>query len=434
MEGDLSLFISIFLFFVSLLISSIFSVVKIVFSSFVSTSLPSDDEYKRYLVEKTETILENRTLFDNTVAFGRIFFNICCSLFSFLAVNLLSPYLYLYQKVLISLLITLIFLTLIAYNISRALAKCFFRNIFFVCYYIYKIFVWLFFPPVSLFIAVYKQLLKIFEYDEKLVFLSDKEKSHISEKKRTDKTENSEREMIHRIFSLSEKTVSDIMTPRINIKGIELETPLKTIFQIVKMEGHSRLPVFQGTIDSIIGILYTKDLLLWVSEHQTEKWDLKRLLKKPLYVPANKKVSELMNDFNTKHVHIAIVVDEYGGTEGLVTMEDILEEIVGEIQDEYDREEEKEIIKISDSVYIVEAQMDLKELSAHLGIRFDTDGGEYNTLSGLIYNKYGDIPQEKSSFDYGNCRMTILKMDNQKIEKVRIDIKPQSASHDVSGF
>ena len=425
MEGDPSLLILISLLTVFFVVSAVFSVVKIVFTSFVSASIPADDEYLRYLVSKTETILENRSIFNNTVSFGRTFSNIGFSLLSLVIVSELFPYLYFYQKILISLLFSLLVLTLFAYDVPRAMAKPFFRRFFSVCYYVYKISGWLFLPLVSLFSAIHQQFLKLYKYDERLAFLTDKEKARFDEENRGSPLENEERVMIRRIFSLPEKCVDEIMVPRIDIRGIDLDTPIETVLRFIREEGHSRLPVFRETIDSIVGFLYVKDLVGWLSEHREDEWNINLLLKKPLYIPAGKKVNDLMRDFKKKHMHIAIVVDEYGGTAGLVTMEDILEEIVGDIQDEYD-EEEKEIIKISEKGFLVDPHIDIEDLNTELGIHLEPDNADYNTLSGLIYDKYGDIPQEKASFDYEGLHITILKMDNQRIEKVKIEINPSS--------
>ncbi|MBN1576659.1 MAG: HlyC/CorC family transporter [Chitinispirillaceae bacterium] len=429
MEGDPSIIILVVLLIVAFVFSSVFSIVKIVFTSIGSGSIPADDDYLRYHAVKIAAILENESLFTNTVSFGRTFSNISFSLLAFLIIADILPYIFLYQKILISLLFSLVILTLFAYDIPRALAKRFYRNLFPFSNYIYIITGWLFLPLVSLFIDIHHRFLKLSGYDERLAFLSDEEKARISEKKSSDALDNEEREMIRSIFELNEKTVDEIMVPRIDMRGFELDTPLQTVLQIVREEGHSRLPVFRETIDSIVGVLYVKDIVGWFSEHHHDEWNIKQLLKKPLYVPSGKKVNDLMRDFKKKHLHLAIVVDEYGGTAGLVTMEDILEEIVGDIQDEYD-EEEKEVVKTSENSYLIDPHIDLNDLNDELGINLKLDDVEYNTLSGLIYQEYGDVPQENASFDYAGLHITILKMDNQRIEKVKVDVI--SSSPDIS--
>ncbi|MBN1308529.1 MAG: HlyC/CorC family transporter [Chitinispirillaceae bacterium] len=421
MEGDPSILLLTVLLILSFVFSSLFSIVKIVFSSIGSGSIPPDDDYLRYHVVKVEAILENETLLANTISFGRTLTNSAFSLIAYRIISDVFPALFFHQKILISLLFSLIMLTLFAYDIPRAVAKRFYRNLFPFSYYVYKIAGWLFLPPVSLFIDIHHRFLKISGYNERLAFLSDDEKARISEKEGGDALDSEEREMIRSILALSEKTVDEIMVPRIDMKGVELDTSFQTVLQIIREEGHSRMPVFRETIDSIVGVLYVKDLVGWFSEHSNDEWNIKQILKKPLYIPSGKKVNDLMRDFKKRHLHLAIVVDEYGGTAGLVTMEDILEEIVGDIQDEYD-EEEKEIIKTAENSYLIDPHIDLNDLNEELGVNLKLDDVDYSTLSGLIYHEYGDIPQEHASFDYAGLHITILKMDNQRIEKVKVDV------------
>jgi CBS domain containing-hemolysin-like protein len=196
---------------------------------------------------------------------------------------------------------------------------------------------------------------------------------------------------------------------------------------VINEEAHSRIPVFKGTIDTIVGILYTKDVLSWISQHTPEEWTLETLIKKPHFVPAGKKIDDLLAELKNKQVHLAIVVDEYGGTAGIVTMEDILEEIVGEIQDEYDREEEP-IVKISENSFLVDPQIDLHDLEEELGIALDLEEADYNTLGGLIYHEYGDVPTENTTIEHNGMKIVILKMDNQRIEKVQVDVIRQKSN------
>jgi CBS domain containing-hemolysin-like protein len=172
-----------------------------------------------------------------------------------------------------------------------------------------------------------------------------------------------------------------------------------------------------------MGILYAKEVLTWISENAPQSWDLNDIIKKPHFVPMSKKVDDLMREFKKDHIHIAVVVDEYGGTAGIVTMEDILEEIVGEIHDEYDSEE-KPIIQIAKNAFRVDPHIDLADLSEKLKIPLLPDASEvdYTTLSGLIYHECGTIPTENTSFEFKGLRIKIMKMDNQRIEKVEIEI------------
>jgi putative hemolysin len=431
LEGDPSVIITIAVLVFSYLLSTLFSVVKIIFTSIDSVSIPSDDEYLRFYASKVEDILKKEALFKNTVSFGRTFANAVFTLFIYRLFLHCFPQLSYSKIILITLGTSIITLTLFAYDIPRALAKRFYRSFMSISYTFYAFFGWLFLPFSSLFLLVHHWLLKAVKYDERFAFLSDEEKARISQNSNGESLDEDEREMIRGIFDLSDTTVEEIMIPRIDMKGIDIKTPLQSILKIIREEGHSRLPVFRETIDSVIGVLYAKDILSWLSDHTPEEWDIRQLMKKPLYVPVGKKVNDLMNDFRKKHLHLAIAVDEYGGTAGLVTMEDILEEIVGDIQDEYD-EEEKSIIKEDENRYLVDPHIDIDDLNDELGINLECDDVEYNTLSGLIYHEYGDVPQENASFDHGGLHISILKMDNQRIEKVRVEVIQKNGKNNDS--
>lgn len=419
MEGDPSTIIQIVLLGLSFFFSLVFSTVTIVFKSVIAGPVSVDDEYMRYHASKIEAIMENGNNFSTTVLFGRVLGNATFTLCAFLLFSTFYPYADSLKRALIPLGASFLVLTLFSCNIPRALAKRFYRPFISFNLTVYNLTAWIFLPLVALYVFIHERLLKLVSYDERLAFLSDEEKAQISEENGSALDEE-EREMIRRIFNLNEKTVDEIMVPRIDIQGFDLNTPVESILKMINDEGHSRLPVFKETTDSIVGILYVKDIVRWFSEHGNSEWNITKIIKKPLYIPMGKKVNDLMRIFKKQHMHFAIVVDEYGGTAGIVTMEDVLEEIVGDIQDEYD-EEEKQVVKVSDNSYIIDPSVDIRELNEELDLNLDLEGIEYNTLSGLIYQEYGDVPQENTSFEYEGLRFKILKMDNQRIEKVRID-------------
>jgi CBS domain containing-hemolysin-like protein len=259
------------------------------------------------------------------------------------------------------------------------------------------------------------------KYNDKLAFLTDEEQARISEDDDSEALDEEEKEMIRSIFDLGETTVDEIMVPRIDIKALPITTDLQSVLKMVREENHSRIPVYKETIDSIIGVLYTKDIISWLAEHSLEQWDLSKIIKKAHYVPVGKKVNDLMRELKLTHIHLAIVVDEYGGTAGIVTMEDILEEIVGDIQDEYD-EEEQEIITLSENTFLVDPHIDLYDLNQELDLDLEVKDSYYNTLSGLIYHEYGDVPQEGTLLEMENVKITIMEMDNQRITKVKLEI------------
>jgi putative hemolysin len=242
-----------------------------------------------------------------------------------------------------------------------------------------------------------------------------------------------EKEMIYSIIDL-DNTLSrevmvpridiiarEVMVPRIDIIAVEANTSIEKAIDVVIDAGHSRVPVFVDTIDNIVGILYVKDLLVYWQD-QNAPSSIAGLERPVYFVPETKPVSDLLRELQSRRVHIAIVVDEYGGTAGLVTIEDVLEEIVGEIQDEHDAEEFY-MEHISDDEYIFSARMDLDDINAVMDIELPT--GESDTLGGLIYNVFGRIPKagdslSGESFDAPNLHFTVLDLEGRRIKTVKI--------------
>ena len=231
-----------------------------------------------------------------------------------------------------------------------------------------------------------------------------------------------EKEMIYSIFDLGDTLAREIMVPRIDVVAVEADTPVSDALDIILEAGHSRVPVYDDNIDNIVGILYAKDLLAhW--RKGGEPRPVRGLEREVYYVPETKLVSDLLRELQTKKVHIAIVVDEYGGTAGLVTIEDILEEIVGEIQDEYDPEEFY-MDRISDDEYIFSARMDLDDINDIMSVDLPTD--ESDTLGGLVYSMLGRVPTMGDSLDVADLHLTVLTVDGRRIGTV----KAQRLKHD----
>jgi len=208
------------------------------------------------------------------------------------------------------------------------------------------------------------------------------------------------------------------MVPRIDMIAMAADTPLQTVIDTVIDEGHSRIPVYEETIDEIVGILYAKDLLPFLKPSNGPRPSLRSMLRTPVFVPESMSVDDLLHEFQRRKVHIAIVLDEYGGTAGLVTIEDLLEEIVGEIQDEYDTEEPL-IVRLSDDEARIDGRADVDDL----GELFDTDlgledGDEYDTVGGLIYHRIGGIPKPGDEVLVDGLRLTVESTDGRRVGKV----------------
>lgn len=225
-----------------------------------------------------------------------------------------------------------------------------------------------------------------------------------------------ENEMIRSIFNLRDSIVREIMVPRTEMACIDSSDSIRDVLAKIIACGHSRLPVYEGTADNIIGLLYAKDLLkYWGTD--ASAFDLRKTLRVPYYIPETKNLEELLQEFRRKRVHMAVVIDEYGGTSGLVTIEDLLEQIVGDIQDEYDLEEERLVAQPDGSV-VVDARLPVEELEQHFGIQVERE--MFDTVGGLIFQLTGRIPRAGEEMDTDDLHMTILDADERKIRSVRI--------------
>jgi magnesium and cobalt transporter len=224
-----------------------------------------------------------------------------------------------------------------------------------------------------------------------------------------------EGELIESIFEFKDTLVREVMVPRLEMLGVERHTPLEQIITLVLEQGHSRLPVFEGDIDHIVGILLAKDLLaFWQTPEET--WDLGRVLRPPYFIPESKKISDLLRDLVERKTQIAIVIDEYGGTAGLITLEDILEEIVGEIYDEYDRMEPRLVPQEDESV-LVDARLDVEELMDHFNL--PRPEGKFESVGGLLIHLLGRVPQVNDQVVIHNLELTVVAADERRAKQVR---------------
>lgn len=232
---------------------------------------------------------------------------------------------------------------------------------------------------------------------------------------------NEEKDILEGIVRFSNIYAIDIIQPRINIIAIDEEDSFKHIRELIIEHGYSRLPVYKDNLDTIVGILYIKDLLAHLQEDDHFQWQ--SLIRPAYFVPETKKINDLLEEFQTKKVHLAIVVDEYGGTSGIVTMEDILEEIVGEINDETD-EKEKTYIKIKNNAYIFEGHTLLNDFEKIADIKddyFKDIEGEADTLAGLILEIKGELPRKNEVITYRQHKFTILDVDKRRIKKIKYE-------------
>src|SRR6266480_3768507 len=231
--------------------------------------------------------------------------------------------------------------------------------------------------------------------------------------------EEQEHQMIHGIIEIGDKTVREIMIPRTDIIAVEKDAGLREIVKLFKQYRHTRMPVYEENIDHVIGLIHTKDLLLFYTLSSSQKFDMVKVLRPIEFTPEQKKVDELLNDMRTKKQHMVIVVDEYGGTAGMVTLEDLLEEIVGEIRDEYDTGEQDMLQIINDHEVRVDAGFPLEELNERLRLGIE-ESGDYDSVGGYVHAMLGKIAEEGDSFQSGRARWVVEKVKGRRIETVRL--------------
>lgn len=230
------------------------------------------------------------------------------------------------------------------------------------------------------------------------------------------------RDMIRGIVELSETTVKEVMVPRIDTVFLSVDGPREELLERIADSGHSRFPVYKDTIDNVVGVLYVKDLLRSLARgHEVE---MASLLRKPYFVPESKRIDDLLRELQRRRVHIAVAVDEYGGVSGIVCMEDIIEEIVGDIQDEFDNERE-DILQIGDGVYLCDARVNLDDLAEELELDLPVE--DFDTLSGFVFDLFGKIPVKYEKAVFGGNDFIIQDMEGHKINTVKIVLRKEIA-------
>ena len=227
------------------------------------------------------------------------------------------------------------------------------------------------------------------------------------------------KDMIRGVMMLSELNAKDIMIPRVDVVAIESGIDLKSLVKLILEAGHSRMPVYEETIDNIIGILYVKDLIKFLTD-PGKKFNVKKLLHDPLFIPETMPLDELLRDFKIKKLHLAIVVDEYGGVGGIVTMEDILEVIVGDINDEYDEVEKPECERIGPNTFEVDSRMLISDFNRETGLSITTE--DFDTIGGFVFDLFGRVTQKDESVKFENLTFRIKEISGTKIERLTVTI------------
>lgn len=286
-------------------------------------------------------------------------------------------------------------------------------------------------PPLSLFVRMFYPLSSVLVKSSGIVNkVVTKEDSTVTADDLSQALEiadvgtDDNKDMLEGILKFGDTTASEVMTPRVDVTGLDVELTFKEVMKVVIESGFARLPVYKDSMDNIQGVLYSRDLLPYVGDKTADDFAWQSLMREPYFVPESRMIDDLLEDFRSRRVHLAIVVDEFGGTQGIVTLEDVLEEIVGDIDDEYDVEE-KTYRKLPDDTYIFEGKTLLNDFFRVT----DLDEEDYSevtedceTLAGMLLAIKGDFPKEKESIVYGRCRFLVLSIQQHRIVNIRVKV------------
>jgi len=244
------------------------------------------------------------------------------------------------------------------------------------------------------------------------------------EQHRTDGVlDEEEQEMIENVLELRSSTADEIMTPRTDIVAAEVNSDLQQVLQIITSGGHTRIPIFEENIDNIVGLIYAKDLLAEIGKNPVD-FKLREKMRKVYFVPETKPLRVLLHEFQNQKLHIAIVLDEYGGTAGIVTLEDILEELVGEIADEYEETPAEPVEKIDENTIEADARTYIDDINDEFDLNLPEDE-DYETIGGFVFSRLGYIPKAGESFDYENLKFIIASAEARKIKRIKIQKIPE---------
>jgi putative hemolysin len=245
----------------------------------------------------------------------------------------------------------------------------------------------------------------------------------VSEGQAEGAVDEEQKKMIESVITFGDLQAGQIMTPRTDIVAVDVSAPINDIRDKIVKEGLSRLPIFENTLDNIIGVLYAKDLLMFInaSGSAAVSIDLRKLMRPPMFVPATKHLRDLLREMKGQQVHLAVVLDEYGGTAGLVTTEDIVEEIVGDIADEYERPQPSELKRIDDRTVELDARISIAEVNRQLALELPADQ-EYNTLAGFVIFTLGAIPIKGETVTHNGATLTVLESEPRRVKRIKIDL------------
>ena len=402
----------------------IFSIIILIFlSAFFSASETSFFNIKKYqkVSSKVELLLKKPRELLTFILVGNTLVNIAIgSIAANYTLNVIQYQTSLSKENLLFLEVILVTIVILIFGeiIPKSFAikySVYFSNLI---SYPYMVLLKIFKPLFFIFYKISDLIIKLSPFKKEETFDSEEELKMLTELVEKEGTiKHTESEMIQSVFDFDDKLVKEILTPRVDIVGIDSKSSLDKVMDLITNKKFSKIPVYVDTIDDIKGILYAKDIIPYLMGSRSSV-NLLKLSRIPLFIPETKPIDDLLDDFKIKKKNIAIAVDEWGGTSGLVTLEDIVEEVMGELRDPYDNQEYL-FEKISDNNYIVDGSIKIYDLEENIDIDFP-DIREYDTLAGFIFDELGEIPKKGQKINYKNYIFTVLEIIKNRIDKIKI--------------
>ncbi len=391
--------------------TAFFSTDKTTIKSFFS-SHPLLQRYSLALIEYPKRLLITILIGNNLVNIASAIISVSLSVHAAHAFDLSMEVVILFQIVILTA-VLLIFSEIVPKVFA---AKQSLRFIYYTVVPLYWISI-LLFPVAEIVSELIQSVFKGKALDKSKSALSTDDLTHLVEiGTQKGSLEGEEKELIKGVVEARDTIVRQVMMPRVDITAVEADTALEEVLELIRSTGHSRIPVYEEDLDTVIGVLYMKDLLPYLSPSaDREKFSVQSLIRTPLFVPEYRPVTNLLQEFQEKKTHIAVVVDEYGGTSGIVTMEDLLEAIVGDIKDELDTDSD-EITSTDDQTYILQGSATIDEVNEALSISLDVYNEEYDTISGFILKEAGRIPKRGFSVEHEGFKFTVTEIINNRIQ------------------
>ena len=426
---DISIWWELLILIVILLLSSYFSAMETALSmlsevkvkQMFSGGVTDEKEISNLWIKRRNRVL-------NTIFLGNTLFNIICA---FIIIDIADKYIHSYPLLIAALIIfflVLVFGETIPKTLARYDVLCFSEfnlGVLSKFYYIFS-------PFILVSDIIVNFTLKIFgkSLSQDTKFSEDELEFLINAGEQEGLLQHDKGEMINNIFDIADIDVKEIMVPRTEVTAVSENATTEEIKEIVRTSEFSRIPVYRNSLDNIVGILYVKDLIRLKGTDYSRD-DLLKLIRKPLFVPETKKIDLMLKEFQKSKLHIAVVVDEYGGTAGIITMEDILEEIVGDILDEYDIASE-EIRKVDDNKYLINGRMTVADFCDYFDIDDFAEDDDYDTIAGFVFNLAGEVPKVGDEFVWNNYKFIIKSLENRRIDTLEMVILDNLDSGEIN--